>query len=63
MSHEKFSADLAIAIAGAVDDGMTTVTIARILRQSINLLNMSTAPNDPTLTTARSGSSRTAQCL
>ncbi len=63
MSQEKFRADVCNAIAGAREDGMTTEQIAQLLRTVLYTVDMVARWDKLTLTTARSGSSRTAQCL
>ncbi len=61
--QEKFRADVGNAIADAHKAGMTSAAIATLLHQALHTVNTVAGWDKPTLTTARSGSSRTAQCL
>ncbi len=62
MTPKKFRADVCNAIA-ACKDGMTTEQIVQALRTALYTVDMVARWDKPTLTTARSGSMKAAQCL
>ncbi len=67
MTPKKFRADVCNAIAGA-HDGMTTEEIVQaassgFLRKILHNVDVAAEWDQMTLTTARSGSMRAAQCL
>ncbi len=63
MNELIFRADVVSAIRVAQKAGMTSAAIARLLHEAIHTVNMVAGWDKPKLTTARAGSSRTAQCL